>query len=77
MVMAEVMLAVNLIVLTGPDQQRIEVNPDKVVTIRKPRGGEDGHFAPGTKCLIHTTDGKFFVVIEDCETVRRKLSLPR
>lgn len=59
---------VALVMLTGPDQQPIELNPQQVVTVRPPRGNE--HFAPGVHCLIHTTDGKIVAVLEDCPTVR-------
>jgi hypothetical protein len=64
-------LVLLLIQLTGPDDQRIDLNPADVVTTRVPRGDE--HFAKGIKCLIHTVDGKFIVVKEDCATVRQQL----
>lgn len=63
----------HLIELTGPDQQTIAVSPSQVVTVREPRG--DQHFGAGVKCLLHTTDGKFVAVAEDCRTVRQLLEL--
>jgi hypothetical protein len=60
-----------LIQLTGPDNQRIDLNPADVVTTKTPRGDE--HFAKGIKCLINTVDGKFITVKEDCATVRQLL----
>jgi hypothetical protein len=60
-----------LVYLTGPDDQRIEVNPETVVTVREPRGTQ--HLAKGIQCLIHTTDGKFITVKENCDIVRQKL----
>jgi hypothetical protein len=59
-----------LVALTGPEEQPIEVNPHEVVSIRPQRG----NLASGIRCLIHTTDGKYISVIEDCMTVSRKLS---
>jgi hypothetical protein len=70
--MNEVLLALSLVVLTGPQGQKIEINPHAVVTIRTARN-ERGTFAPGIKCLIHTADGKIVHVIEDCEMVRLAL----
>jgi hypothetical protein len=61
----------HLVILTGPDGQVIQVNPDTVITVRPPRGNE--HFHPEIKCLIHTADGKIVTVTEDCDTVRERL----
>lgn len=61
--------SVHLLALHGPDHQIILLNPLEVVTVRKPRG-EEGHFAKGVQCLIHTTDAKVVAVLEDCATVR-------
>jgi hypothetical protein len=62
-----VILALELITLTGPDKQVIQLNPNVIVSLRAPRVGE--HFAPGTRCLIHTSDGKIIVVQETCTQV--------
>lgn len=63
--------ALKLILLTGPGQQVIEVNPAEIASIRQPRGSE--HLARGTRCLIFTADGKFFSVRETCAEVQRRL----
>ena len=60
-----------LIVLTGPDGQRIYVNPAEVVSVRGPRG--EGHFASDIHCLVGTVDGKFIAVVESCDIVKSKL----
>jgi hypothetical protein len=60
-------LALELITVTGPDNQVIQLNPNVIVSLRAPRVGE--HFAPGTNCLIHTSDGKIVVVKETCAQV--------
>jgi hypothetical protein len=62
-----------LIELQGLGGQRIYVNPDLVVNIRKPAGIDKGHFPPGLQCLVYTSDGKYFPTVEPCESVRKKL----
>jgi hypothetical protein len=64
-------LALELVRLTGPDNQRLEVNPASVVGIREPRGGD--HFHPEIKCLLNTADGKIIGVRERCYEARALL----
>jgi hypothetical protein len=66
-----VALALELIQLTGPEHQVIQVNPSSIVSLRAPRTAE--HFAPGTKCLLNMGDGKIIVVMETCEQVNHLL----
>lgn len=60
-----------LVVLTGLDKQVIFVNPDAVVSVRNVRPGE--HLGKGIRCIVHTNDGKFISVVEDCRTVRARV----
>jgi len=69
------LLALNLVEFTGPDQQMIEVNPDNIVSIRELRGEIQGHFHKDVKCLIFMSDGKFLGVIENCHVVVEKLGI--
>jgi hypothetical protein len=62
------LVALNLIFVHGPDQQRIEVNTDEISSIREPREAE-GHFASEIKCLLFMTNGKFIGVTETCDDV--------
>lgn len=71
--LAAIGLAVALIRLTGPDGQIIDINTNQIVTVREPRGKEQGHFHEDVHCLIHTTDGKVVAVVEACEKVRSML----
>jgi hypothetical protein len=64
--------AVAMIQLTGPDDQRIDINPAEIVSIRSPRSTE--HFAKGVRCIINTVDGKFVAVIEDCGTILKRVT---
>jgi hypothetical protein len=63
--------ALAFIQLTGPDHQIIQLNPKSIIDYRPPRGTD--HFAPGTKCLIHASDGKFIPVTETCDEIRHLL----
>jgi hypothetical protein len=65
--MSVILVAVHLIRLTGPEHQVIELNPKQIISMRAPRVAE--HFAGGTHCLIHTSDGRIVVVMETCEQV--------
>lgn len=65
------LLAIALVILTGPGGQNIEINPNSVVSIREPRSAE--HFAPDVKCLIHMVDGKVITVVDTCDSVSLKL----
>jgi hypothetical protein len=47
------------------------LNPDQIINLREPRNAS--HFAPGTRCLILTADGKLLTTAESCDAVRRKL----
>ena len=67
----ELYLVLNLVELTGPEKQIITINPETVVTLRAPRN--KGHLDNDVKCIIHTSDGKFVSVIEECDVVRERL----
>ena len=69
------LLVVYLVQFTGPDDQKIEVNPAEVVSTRIPRSEE--HFAKGVRCLINTVDGKFIAVIQTCEQVHKLLEMEK
>ena len=64
-----------LVQLMGTDGQIVWVNPSQVVSIREPRRMNTEHWPRGTKCLVLTTDQKFFTTSEPCEQVRLKLGV--
>jgi hypothetical protein len=64
-------MPLHLVELAGPDNQAIYVSPVEVVSIRAPRSSE--HLGKRVRCLIHTVDGKFIAVVEDCGTVKQRL----
>jgi hypothetical protein len=65
------MLALLFVALTGPSNQMIYVSADEVISIRAPRSSD--HLSKHVHCLIHTSDGKFIAVVEDCKTVKQRL----
>jgi hypothetical protein len=67
-------LALDLLYVHGPDGlQEIEINVAEISSIREPREGAQGHFAPGTACLIYMTSGQFIPVHESCPEIIRLL----
>ena len=65
-------LAIELVELSGLDNEQIEVNPAAVVAIRSPRQ-KNRIMAPAANCALLTTDGRFISVLESCDEVRRRL----
>jgi hypothetical protein len=63
-------LALNLIVLHGPDGAEIDINLNEVSSIRDRSVASEGHFAKGVNCLLFMTNGKVIGVREDCDQVR-------
>jgi uncharacterized protein YlzI (FlbEa/FlbD family) len=68
-----IILAFHLVQFTGVDGQEIDINPQEIVSVREVRPSETQHFDKKIKCIIHTSDGKFIAVTEDCGTVRNRL----
>jgi hypothetical protein len=67
-----VVVAIDLIWLTGLDHEAIAINPGEVVSIRSPRK-HHRVLPPGANCAITTSDGKFTSVIESCQVVLQRL----
>lgn len=65
------LVAVQMLVLTGPDNQLVEVAANHVVELRYPRSSE--HFAHGTRCIVFTSDGKYVAVTETCKQINDML----
>jgi hypothetical protein len=68
--MLALVIAMQLVQLTGPNGQVIYINPVDVVTIRQPTVGAD-HFHTAVKCVIFTVDGRWLGVVESCADVER------
>jgi hypothetical protein len=65
------LVALTLIVLTGPGGQIVKINPDEVVSLRAPRSTD--HMPRTVRCIVFTTDSKFIGVEETCDEAARKL----
>jgi len=66
---APLFMALNLIVLHGPNNQIVEINVDEISSIRTPRLISQRHFPKGIQCVITMTNGHFNAVVETCEAV--------
>lgn len=60
-----------LVALSGPDNQTIFIAPQHIVSLRAPRATE--HFAPGTRCILLTVDGRLVSVRDRCEDISRMI----
>jgi hypothetical protein len=65
------LIALTLIVLTGPGGQNVKINPDEVVSLRAPRSTD--HMPKTVHCIVFTTDTKFIGVEETCDQADYKL----
>jgi len=70
MILLAAVLAFHLVRLHGPDKQEIDINPHEVASLREPSSVSEGHFPKGIRCVIVMTNGRFNLVLEDCDTVR-------
>ena len=62
--------AFHLIQLHGPDGQEIDINPHEIASLREPSSISEGHFPKGIRCVIVMTNGRFNLVVENCNTVK-------
>ena len=73
MKVAAVLLALHLIFVHGPDNQRILLNVDEISSIREPRKATESHFGKDIRCLIFMTNGQFLGIMESCEEIHEKI----
>jgi hypothetical protein len=74
MTIVEVLAALHLILVHGPDGQNVELNVYEISSIREPRQVE-GHFAKDVHCLIFMTNGKLIAAIEECPEILNKIKV--
>lgn len=58
--------------LTRPGGEPIYLNPHEIVGVTPPSSSK--LFAPGVRCLVHTSDRKLFAVLESCITVHKRIA---
>jgi hypothetical protein len=68
-----ILAALHLILVQGPDNQRILLNVDEISSIREPRAGSEGHFGPNVKCLVIMANSRLVGTLETCDTIQRKI----
>lgn len=68
-----VILALQLVGFTSLSGEPIYVNPEQVVSVRREPAQRQGHLPAHAHCILHTADGKFVVVQENCDVVERAL----
>jgi hypothetical protein len=76
-VLGILLAAIDLVLLHGPQQHEIYINPDSVTTMRGAPGAHNQHFTDEVRCLLNTSDGKFISVVETCDTVRQLFNQQR
>ena len=68
-----VLAALELLEVHGPDGQVAYVNTYAISSLRQPTNSDLRHFAPGTHCIVVTSNGKFHATIETCRQLRDRL----
>ena len=64
-------MALVMIQVTGPNGNRIDVNPNDIVSLRQPQTRD--FYDPRVKCIVYTLDATFVGTQETCEQVRNLL----
>ncbi|MBO0715757.1 MAG: hypothetical protein J2P55_00270 [Rhizobiales bacterium] len=67
---AATVLALELLRLTTPDGMTVDINPNKIVSMRPPREDDKRTLNSKVQCVLFTTDGKFVSVTNECDEVR-------
>ena len=62
--------ATQYIVLQTPDGRKMNVNPKHIVGVADTKGKLVTDIV---HCVIYTTDGQFFSVVETCESIKARL----
>ena len=53
-----------LITLHGPGHQLIDINPDAIVSTRKPHEHNEGYLERGVNCVLSMNNGKLISVVD-------------
>lgn len=75
--MIDLAAGIVMLVVTTVDGIHVAINPAQVTRLHPSREAEQGRpsdlVAPGIRCVISLTDGKFVSVVEDCDSIRRRI----
>ena len=67
--MIAAILALQLVAITGPAGNLIEINPDLVTSLRDAHYPQDG-FPRNVRCLIFMVDSKIVGAQENCDLIK-------
>jgi hypothetical protein len=67
-ILIDLLAAVQLLFVHGPDGQMLELNIDQISSIREPRATE-GHFHKDVKCIIIMSNNRLVAIVETCNDV--------
>jgi len=70
MIEAVVVAATQYIALQTLDGRIIHVNPRQIVSTATAKGKL---ITDAVQCVVYTTDGRFFSVVETCESIKTRL----
>lgn len=70
-------LAALFVLLHGPDGQEYYVATEQITTLRAPVRGDAAAFAPGVRCIVVTTSGKFVPAVENCGEIYKAIRMAR
>lgn len=69
----EAVLTLKLIELMTPDGQIVHINPERVLSVHKPREDSRRLVSPNVRCVITMENGRFISVKNECGEVRKLL----
>ena len=67
-------VAVMLVTVHGPGDQKIEINPDQISSMRKALKKNEVYLHGETQCVLTMTNGKLISTTETCEQVEGKIT---
>jgi hypothetical protein len=65
-----VLLALDLVRVTAPDGLPVDLNPQKIISMREPRETDARTSNEKVRCIVFTEDGKFVSTLETCDKIR-------
>jgi hypothetical protein len=71
------LLVALFVLLHGPDGQEYYVATEQITTLRAPVRSDAAAFAPGVRCLVVTTSGKFVPAVESCGDIYKAIRLAK
>jgi len=69
-------VVIELLVLHNPEGREIDINPAEITSLREtaPDDTPGKDLAPGIRCVVGLTDGKYASVVETCQSIRKSIT---